>query len=728
MTHSNPPGIVENRHLLGENVRQVRWALKLFLPLAAMVVLMLLPTPFPPVVSSDSTVSFGPATNFPVGSPGPFAIAIADLNADERPDLVTANINANTVSILLGTGTGSFEDAINFPVGASPTSIAIGDLNADGNPDLVTTNQSSADVSILHGNGDGTFGTANRVCVGQILTCVGAIPWGVAIADLNGDGNLDLAVTSPGTACFLNCGSDIVVVLLGAGDGTFPCTPTFGLCISDGAAFVAHPSFPAGTTPFGIAVADLNGDGTLDVVVGNGYFASSVSVILGAGDGSLGPATSFTALSLIYRVAIGDLNGDGNLDIVTVSFNAVYQGLSVLLGVGDGTFGPPAYIGVGLSFAVAIGDLNGDGKLDLAVPVQMPGLLTEGHVTVLPGLGNGTFDLGASQTFLVGITPYGIAIGDLNGDGGLDLATANLSSDDVSVLLNGASVDPTPPKPPSTPDLANEDDTGVSDIDNLTQNTSGLTLSGTAEAESTVELFDGAASLGTTPAAGTGNWSKDLTLSAGMHSITAKATDAEGNISSASGTLSVVVDGTPPDTSITSRVDGNGAAVASGGSTVSGSIAFTFDGTDNVEVAGFKCSLDGTAYAPCVSPVGYSALAVGSHTFQVLATDVAGNEDTSPATFTWGVITPAEASQNLIAAIGNMGLPASVAKSLTAPLGKISALLSDNDPGNDGDVCSKLDSFINQVNSSAKKKQLTTAQAQQLLQAATAIKSSLGCP
>ncbi|MSQ06746.1 MAG: hypothetical protein EXR46_06080 [Dehalococcoidia bacterium] len=664
MTHSNPPGIVENRHLLGENVRQVRWALKLFLPLAAMVVLMLLPTPFPPVVSSDSTVSFGPATNFPVGSPGPFAIAIADLNADERPDLITANINANTVSILLGTGTGSFEDAINFPVGASPTSIAIGDLNADGNPDLVTTNQSSADVSILHGNGDGTF----------------------------------------------------------------PCTPTFGLCISDGAAFVAHPSFPAGTTPFGIAVADLNGDGTLDVVVGNGYFASSVSVILGAGDGSLGPATSFTALSLIYRVAIGDLNGDGNLDIVTVSFNAVYQGLSVLLGVGDGTFGPPAYIGVGLSFAVAIGDLNGDGKLDLAVPVQMPGLLTEGHVTVLPGLGNGTFDLGASQTFLVGITPYGIAIGDLNGDGGLDLATANLSSDDVSVLLNGASVDPTPPKPPSTPDLANEDDTGVSEIDNLTQNTSGLTLSGTAEAESTVELFDGAASLGTTPAAGTGNWSKDLTLSAGMHSITAKATDAEGNISSASGTLSVVVDGTPPDTSITSRVDGNGAAVASGGSTVSGSIAFTFDGTDNVEVAGFKCSLDGTAYAPCVSPVGYSALAVGSHTFQVLATDVAGNEDTSPATFTWGVITPAEASQNLIAAIGNMGLPASVAKSLTAPLGKISALLSDNDPGNDGDVCSKLDSFINQVNSSAKKKQLTTAQAQQLLQAATAIKSSLGCP
>jgi hypothetical protein len=167
--------------------------------------------------------------------------------------------------------------------------------------------------------------------------------------------------------------------------------------------------------------------------------------------------------------------------------------------------------------------------------------------------------------------------------------------------------------------------------------------------------------------------------------------------------------------------------VASGGSTLSSSIAFTFGGTDNVGVAGFQCSLDGTPYAPCASPAGYSALAIGNHTFRVRAIDTSGNVDPSPASFTWTVITPAQAIENLIALIISMGLPGGVTNSLIGPLNAALTVLNDNNPGNDIAVCGQLDAFINEVNAKAQTGQLTPAQASQLLQAANAIKASLSC-
>ena len=190
------------------------------------------------------------------------------------------------------------------------------------------------------------------------------------------------------------------------------------------------------------------------------------------------------------------------------------------------------------------------------------------------------------------------------------------------------------------------------------------------------------------------------------------------------GSVEVVQDTTPPDTTINSAVDGNGASLANGGSTLSGSITFTFGGTDDVGVTGFECSLDGAAFAPCASPTDYSALAIGSHTFQVRALDAAGNVDPSPASFTWTIVTPAQAVQNLVATINGMGLPAGVANNLIAPLHQASALLNDNNPNNDIAACKQLDAFITRVTNS---KQLTPGQVSQLLQAANAIKASLGC-
>lgn len=217
--------------------------------------------------------------------------------------------------------------------------------------------------------------------------------------------------------------------------------------------------------------------------------------------------------------------------------------------------------------------------------------------------------------------------------------------------------------------------------------------------------------------------SPTVTLPLGTHTVTLTVSD--GQATATDTVYFTVQDTTPPETTITSVVDGNGAAGASGGSTLSSSITFTFTGIDAVGVAAFQCSLDGTAYTPCASPMGYSALAIGNHIFQVWAIDTTGNVDPSPAGFSWAVVTPVQATQNLIAAINSMGLPTGVANSLSAPLGQASALLNDNNPNNDSAACGKLNAFINQVN--AKTPPLTGAQATQLLQAANAIKASLGC-
>ena len=237
-----------------------------------------------------------------------FFVTIGDLNGDGRADLVTANVDSNGLSVLLGDGNGGFGTATTFATGAGPTSVAMADLNGDGNLDVITSNVNSNNVSVLLGNGLGGFGPATSFSTGTN-------PRSVVLGDLNGDGKLDL-VTG-------NQSSNGVSVLLGNGDGTFGA-PT-SLTIGAG----AHNS---------VALADLNGDGKLDLVVANTDF-NSLSVLLGNGDGTFGAATNFAAGTSPYAagIAVGDFNGDGKLDLVSASFGS--NDVSVLLANGDGTFG-----------------------------------------------------------------------------------------------------------------------------------------------------------------------------------------------------------------------------------------------------------------------------------------------------------------------------------------------------------------------------------------------------
>jgi hypothetical protein len=149
--------------------------------------------------------TFGPKTDFPTGA-GARAVAIGDLNGDGVPDLVVANVSASTVSVLLGMGTGSFGPKTDFPTGAGARDVAIADVNGDGKLDVVVANQDAGTVSVLLGMGDGTLGPKTDFLVG-------AGPRSVAIGDVNEDGILDLVVA--------NADSNTVSVLLGTGTGSF---------------------------------------------------------------------------------------------------------------------------------------------------------------------------------------------------------------------------------------------------------------------------------------------------------------------------------------------------------------------------------------------------------------------------------------------------------------------------------------------------------------------------
>src|SRR6185436_14471253 len=333
---------------------------------------------------------------------------------DGKLDLAIANSGDNSVSIFFGNGDGSFIPGGLFSgTGGTPESIAIGDLNRDGRPDLVVGMSDGGHISILFSDPDGGFDTNfTHVSVDGPTQ-----PISVAIGDLNGDGSLDVATA--------NRGSNNVSILF---DGTF----------------ADPPNFAVGTNPRSVAIGDFNGDGKPDLAAAN-FNSGNVSILRGINFGNFGPATNFTAGSNPISIAVGDLNGDGKSDLAVA--NSGGGNVSILFGDGAGGFGPPINWPAGSNpWSVVIGDLNGDGKPDLAVANRDTPV---GTVSVLLNDGFGAF--GTPFTFTVGNGPKSLAIGDLDGDGKPDLAVANTNSTTaISILLNSTLFSPSGSFGPAT--------------------------------------------------------------------------------------------------------------------------------------------------------------------------------------------------------------------------------------------------------------------------------------
>ena len=303
-------------------------------------------------------------------------------------DIVTANYSDSTVSVLLGNGAGDFQAAKNFAVGSHPKSVAVASLTGDGKPDIVTANFGSYNggyggyggyggfgfyggynggtVSVLLGDGHGNFSPDPSSSLGSSPGTfnVGYGPDSVAVAKLTGDGTPDIITA--------NYGSDTVSVLLGNGQGDFSPDPYPTPGFTPG-------TFAVGYGPKSVAVADVNGDGTLDIITAN-YIASTVSVLLGNGSGAFSafsafspdpfsspnlPAGTFAVGSGPDSVAVAaNVNGDGTTNIITANRGA--NTVSVLLSNGQGAFLPAGNYQVGFEpEAVAVVNVTGDGTPEI---------------------------------------------------------------------------------------------------------------------------------------------------------------------------------------------------------------------------------------------------------------------------------------------------------------------------------------------------------------------------
>jgi len=334
----------------------------------------------------------------------PDYVATADLNGDGFQDLIVANFTDGTLSIFLGVGDGTFNLPTTVAVGAGPVWIATGNFHQNistdpsTNVDIVVANQNAKSLSILLGNGDGTFQAPTTVATGNL-------PSSIAVADFNNDGISDLAV--------VNQGDNTIGIYLGKGDGTFStptliatgAKPTsivaaafdsssnalIDLAITNSSdntlevflgrgdgTFFSGIAYATGVTPVYVASADVNGDEILDLVVAdsgtaalsNNSVINSVSVFLGNGNGTFGTATAprfdYAAGTNPTSIAIADFNEDGLPDMAVTAQGD--NSLAVLIGTGGGTFASPLELPLQTSpNSAATADFNGDGLPDVAV-------------------------------------------------------------------------------------------------------------------------------------------------------------------------------------------------------------------------------------------------------------------------------------------------------------------------------------------------------------------------
>jgi hypothetical protein len=401
---------------------------------------MLLVTAHPALAAQQPSLSYKTAKKYPLYGLSGVSVAVADLNGDGYSDLVVAdncvkrNCVDGSVSVLIGNGDGTFRAAVSYSSGgADAVSVGVADVNGDGRLDLIVANNqectgcANGSVSVLLGNGDGTFQAPVSYSSG------GDGASSVAIADVNGDTIPDLVVANQ-CPSGSECPNGVVSVLLGNGDGTFQAPVTYG---------------SGGEDALFVAIGNLNPDGYLDLVVANACLDDNcnmgeVSILLGNGDGTFqSPISYSTGGASAFSVAIGDLNSDGYPDLVVA--NSESDSMSVMLGNGDGTFKSPTTYGSGGNFAisVALADVNGDGYLDVAVVNQGEcDTCNTGGVSVLLGNGDGTLQSPVSYSS-GGYEAYSLAIGDFNNDGKPDLVVDNIyesngntKNGSAGVLLN----------------------------------------------------------------------------------------------------------------------------------------------------------------------------------------------------------------------------------------------------------------------------------------------------
>ena len=403
---------------------------------------------------------------FSLGASQPVSLNIGHFNDDKEWDIVVVTNATFDLVILYGRGDGLFEMGRSFPMGydSMPCSIAVADLNRDNRSDIVVVNYGTSELVLFLSNRNGTF-TTNSYSTGT-----NAHPSSVAVDYLDDDDYLDIAVA--------NSVSHNVAIFLGDGNGQVTTMKTYpvnwnaylqflvtghfdddGNCdlavidsrqnyviIFQGSkngvfADATYQSTGEKSKPYSMVAADLNRDYRSDLIIvnngGNDLLLLNSYIFRATADQSF-DSTGLNAGPLYPTVA--DMNNDGHLDILVTNVDA--ENIVVFMGLGNGSFMQPQSISLwAQSNSHATGDFNKDGRLDIAVAIS-----TYDTVGIYFIRRNGTVYYGYDCTLKLDSQPKSIVVADFNNDGNLDIATANYGTDDVAILFglgNDSFLDPT---------------------------------------------------------------------------------------------------------------------------------------------------------------------------------------------------------------------------------------------------------------------------------------------